>query len=112
MRIVDLKLVKVDVVQTADGSTHRQSGPILIHQIPELTGRAFHLFRFTGQLRMDRLATDVNAVHCKSNVSVLNCRPRKFIFFLKSNLHLVNAGCETVAHFAAVLQVGSRCRCR
>ena len=62
---------------------------------------------------MNRLTRNLNAVGCESNVTVLNSGSREFIFLLQSNLHLIDATCQTVRDLTVALKVGSRSRrCR
>ena len=110
--VIHFKLISIDIVQAVDPATNSQGRSISIHQIPKLTGRAFHFLRFTNQWSMDRLAGNLNPGGRKSNVGVLNGRSREFIAFLQANLHLVDTTCQTVRDLAVTLQVASwGCRC-
>ena len=47
MSVAHFKLIEVEVIQTADVPSHRQSGTITIHEVTKLSGGSLDFFGFT-----------------------------------------------------------------
>ena len=56
---------------------------------------------------MDRLSKDFDAISCKSNVCIANCRAGQFVGFLQTNLQLVTTGRQTTKDLCGVGQICS-----